>query len=105
LELAYSRDRQIHQAMADRRLIAIDYNGRRRIVEPHDFGLLKDADRLLVYQLQVEGRAAGRSETGWRLLDFDKITSLVILESHFKGSRRHDHHEHYTWDAIYARIE
>jgi hypothetical protein len=46
-------------AIAHKRLIGIEYGGRLRVAEPHDFGAMNGTSKVLVYQLLVDG--AGRS--------------------------------------------
>lgn len=105
MQLAHSRDLQIRRAIGDRCLIQVGYNGKRRIAEPHDYGRQHDSDRLLVYQLRIDGAPARSDEIGWRLFNVDKIDSLAVLPEHFKGSRRHDGQDHHAWDILYARVD
>jgi len=100
-----SVDSRIRQAIAERKLVEIRYKHQTRIVEPHDYGVQVGVDRLLVYQLRVTGASAGKDATGWRLLDVEKIESLVVLETTFKGSRGAAHQEHHAWDVLYARVK
>ena len=51
-------------AIAQRRLLGLEYNGRLRIAEPHDYGAMNGAGKLLVYQLHVDGRDASRPAAG-----------------------------------------
>jgi hypothetical protein len=100
-----SIDAQIRQAIAGTNLVEIRYKHQSRIVEPHDYGVLRGVDRLLVYQLRTTGAAAGKGAFGWRLFDVAKIESLVVLETTFKGSRGASDQEHHAWDVLYARVE
>ena len=95
---------RIRQAIAQKRLIDVRYNGRHRIAEPHDYGKLNGADRLLIYQVGSKAEP-GRKATGWRMLDVPKIESLTILEASFDGSRADARQSHHAWDVIYARVE
>jgi hypothetical protein len=45
-------------AIKHKRLLGLEYNTRLRVVEPHDFGAMNGASRLLVYQLLVDGAAS-----------------------------------------------
>ncbi len=99
-----SVDARIRQAIAGKNLVEVRYKHQSRIVEPHDYGVQRGIDRLLVYQLRVTD-AAGTKAIGWRLLDVSKIESLVVLETTFKGSRGASHQAHHAWDVLYARVE
>jgi len=92
-------------AIANKRLLGIEYNARLRVVEPHDFGAMNGTSRLFVYQLLVDGAAGGDRAQGWRLLDVGKITACKVLEQTFAGSRGDTHQEHLRWDAVFARVE
>lgn len=94
-------DRQLKLAITERHLIQFRYGGAARIAEPHDYGLLQGAPRVLVYQLRGERPGP----PGWRLLDLAKIDSLVTLPRTFKGSRGAMHRAHYRWDELYARVD
>ena len=97
-------DSRIRQAIAGKNLVEIRYKRRSRIVEPHDYGVLRGVERLLVYQLRTTGATAGKDAFGWRLFDVAKIESLVVLETPFKGSRRESGQDHHAWDVLYARV-
>ena len=92
-------------AIAHKRLIGLSYDGRLRIVEPHDFGAKGGTSKLLVYQLHVDGPARGKPALGWRLLDVAKIGVCKVLEETFAGSRGDAHERHMDWDAVFARVE
>jgi hypothetical protein len=83
----------------------VEYNGRLRIAEPHDFGAMHGTSKVLVYQLHADGAAPGASAQGWRLLDLAKIGVCKVLEQTFAGSRGDSHEQHMHWDAVFARVE
>ena len=58
-----------------------------RTAEPHDYGMQKGIERLLVYQLRAPVDRSGKSVTGWRLLDVSQIEDCVVLDEGFPGSR------------------
>jgi Fic family protein len=97
-------DEQLRYAIANRRLLQLRYNGAIRVVEPHDYGIQKGVERLLVYQLRGPVRQPKRSVTGWRLLDLSKIEECTVLDERFPGSRGDWHETHLTWDVVYARV-
>jgi hypothetical protein len=92
-------------AIAQRRLLGLEYNGRLRIVEPHDYGAMNGTSKLLVYQLHADGHDEARPAAGWRLLDLAKIGVCRVLEQTFAGSRGDAHELHMQWDAVFARVE
>jgi hypothetical protein len=99
-----SIDARIRRAIAEKRLIEIGYKGRLRVAEPHDYGCINGVDRLLIYQLRSKGDLS-RDSRGWRMMDLSKIESLTLLDTTFAGSRTQAQQSHYSWDAIYARVE
>jgi hypothetical protein len=100
---AEALDEKVRVAIAARRLLQFDYGGCRRIVEPHDYGVIKDIRRLLVYQRSKVG-SIGTQAIGWRLLDFHKIVRCVVLEDRFAGTRESPEQQPYDWDVLYARV-
>ena len=98
-------DARIRQAIAGKNLVEIRYKHQSRLVEPHDYGVQRGVERLLVYQLRATGGTAGKHAIGWRLFDVSKIESLVVLETPFQGSRRESGQDHHAWDVLYARVK
>jgi hypothetical protein len=96
-----SLDRQLKLAITKRHLIQFKYGSTIRIAEPHDYGLLQGAPRLLAYQLRDERPGP----PGWRLLDLAKMEGLVMLPRTFQGSRGAMHRNHYGWDELFARVD
>jgi hypothetical protein len=99
-----SLDTSIRFAIAHQRLIEVRYSGAVRLAEPHDYGIQKGVERLLVYQLRGPARASRQSATGWRLLDTSKIEGCAVLEERFGGSRGRSHRNHLAWDVVHARV-
>src|SRR5262249_38521567 len=91
-------------AIANKRLIGVEYQGRLRIAEPHDFGAMNGTSKVLVYQLHVDRAAAGDAH-GCSLPDLAKIGVCRVLEQTFDGSRGRSHEQHMRWDAVFARVE
>ena len=100
-----SVDARIRQAIAGKNLVEIRYKHQTRIVEPHDYGVKRGVDRLLVYQLRVTAGKTAKDAVGWRLFDVPKIESLVVLEATFRGSRGQSGQAHHAWDVLYARVK
>ena len=81
-----SVDALLRRAIGDRRLIKLRYQGRDRILEPHDYGVQNGHLRLLAYQ--VGGSSSGKLPN-WRWLDVDGIADLQILDRSFPGRSFH----------------
>lgn len=94
--------RDIRRAIADKRLVELFYESKRRIAEPHDYGIQKGGAKLLVYQ--VGGESSSRIP-GWKHLDVAKIERLVVLDEAFRGSRGAAHRHHKSWDVLFARVK
>ena len=103
-DVPQSLDARVRFAIAHKRLIEVRYHGSLRVAEPHDYGVQKGIERLLVYQLRGPVRSPNQSATGWRLLDTSKIEACVVLDGAFSGSRGQSHRNHSAWDVVYARV-
>jgi hypothetical protein len=102
-EPTQSVDERLRFAIAHKRLIKVRYHGNLRTVEPHDYGVYKGSERLLVYQLRGATRSR-QDATGWRLLDLNKIEECIVLDETFRGSRGDEHRTHMEWDILYTRV-
>jgi predicted DNA-binding transcriptional regulator YafY len=95
-------DQLIRTAIDLRRLLRLRYQGRERIVEPHDYGEHNGSIKLLIYQ--IGGSSSGRIPS-WRLLDVARITDAVMLDKAFKGGRPTPSGKHHHWDRLYMRVK
>ena len=96
-------DRDLREAIANRNLLHLTYNDKARIVEPHDYGVVKGEVKLLVFQLRsLDNRPSGFRV--WRLLDVPKITVCSVSDETFPGSRVDSRQRHHAWDILYARV-
>ena len=95
---------RLRYAIAHKHLIEISYHGSMRVAEPHDYGIHKGIERLLVFQLRDSVHAQNHGATGWRLLDISQIEECLVLEKNFPGSRGQLHQSHLLWDTVYARV-
>lgn len=102
--MSQSLDARLRFAIAHKRLIEVRYKGSPRVAEPHDYGVQKGIERLLVYQLRGPIRSPNHSATGWRLLDTSKIEACAVLADNFSGSRGQSHRNHFSWDVVHARV-
>jgi hypothetical protein len=100
-----SLDHQIRFAIENKRLIEVTYDGKRRTVEPHDYGVLKGVEKVLIYQLRpVSPPSSNRQGSRWRTFDVAKVLAAVVLEQSFPGSRGRADQKHLTWDVLYVRV-
>jgi predicted DNA-binding transcriptional regulator YafY len=94
---------ELVRAIGGKHLIEFAYKaGRARIVEPHDYGIRRDVERLLGFQIGGESRSG--ASRGWREFDVDKIRRLRVLERRFAGTRADSAQHHRTWDTLFARV-
>jgi hypothetical protein len=97
-------DARIRFAIEHKRLLRIAYLDKRRVVEPHDYGVQKGQTRLFVYQRYQTAQPKGPRTEGWRMLDVPKCDSFEVLNDTFAGSRGADHQRHNDWDVLFARV-
>ena len=94
-------DQRLRLAIAAKRLVQFIYETKRRVAEPHDYGILGGVTKILVFQVRGESRTP---LPGWRLLETSKVEELVVLEEAFPGSRGQSHRLHNEWDELFARV-
>ena len=94
---------QLRWAIENKHLIELRYHGSARVAEPHDYGVYKGIERLLIFQLR-DSDHSHHSATGWRLLNTAQIEECLVLKKHFPGSRGHVYQSHLVWDQVYARV-
>jgi hypothetical protein len=105
IKAATSIGEQVRFAIACRRLVQLTYDGRVRVLEPHDYGIHKSAPRLLAYQVRGGSAHANNGGRGWKLLTVSKIESFVVLDEMFRGGRARSNQEHLAWDELFARVD
>ena len=71
----------IIEAIRSRRLLAFDYHGARRVVEPHTFGVDR-WKREMLCAFQIEGTG-----TGWRNFIVAEASELRLDPRHFAEPR------------------
>ena len=94
-------DELLRAAIEQKRLIEVIYLDKRRVVEPHDYGVHKGLIKLLGYQ--VDGASSGRLPN-WRWMDVSLISSLRLLNRTFAGGRRTPSGKHHRWDQLLMRV-
>lgn len=97
-------DADIRFAIAHRRIVRLRYHAKTREAEPHDYGVMHDRPRLLIYQRRELDDVSAKRTEGWRLLDVAKIEDLKLTDETFPGSRAASHEDHFSWDVVYARV-
>jgi hypothetical protein len=91
------------RAIVDKHLVAFVYKaGRSRVVEPHDYGIIRGEERLLAFQ--VGGESHSSAPRGWKRFDVAGIRELRVLERRFAGTRADSGQQHHTWDTLFARV-
>jgi predicted DNA-binding transcriptional regulator YafY len=92
----------LRTAIQEKRLIELVYNEKRRIVEPHDYGIHNGSEKLLAYQ--VAGSSTGKLPN-WRWMEIDQMMDLRLLERKFRGGRPDASSRHNEWDQLFFRVE
>lgn len=95
-------DELIRTAIRQKRLVKVTYQGKPRIVEPHDYGVHHGSVKLLTYQL---AGASSRPLPNWRWMEVDGITEIDLLDRTFPGGRHNASSNHHHWDELYLRVE
>jgi hypothetical protein len=95
-------DEVLRAAIRKKRLVKLTYQGKSRIIEPHDYGVYKGAVRLLSYQ--VAGASHGPLPN-WRWMEVDGISGIGLLDRTFRGGRPKAAGKHHTWDELYLRVD
>ncbi len=93
--------RQLCAAIDGRRLVSFVYQGRRRIAEPHDYGLTGGRPTLFFYQVGGESRSG--KPFGWRQAHVPEVTAFRALERSFPGPRPASG-RHIPWERLYASV-
>ena len=105
MPVATEIDALLRKAIEEKRLVELVYKEKRRIVEPHDYGVQKGSIKLLGYQLA--GASSGPLPN-WRWFDVDSITAISLLDRKFPGGRGGSYRSsgnHHQWDELFLRVE
>jgi hypothetical protein len=95
-------DKILRRAIAARRLVAFYLDERRRVAEPHDYGVINGVPRLFFWQVGGESRSA--PPVGWRWGVLSKLSRLELLDERFAGPRPTLSGEHHRWDVLIASV-
>jgi hypothetical protein len=93
---------QLCAAIAAKRLVSFTLDGRRRVAEPHDYGIIEGVAKLFFFQRGGESRS-GRP-LGWRWGELSKLSGLQLLETRFTGPRPAPSGRHIQWDVLIATV-
>lgn len=94
-------DELLRAAITQRRLVRLVYQGKPRILEPHDYGVHKGSVKLLGYQ--VAGLSSGRLPN-WRWIEVADVSDVHVLNKTFRGSRAAPSGKHHDWDELFLRV-
>ena len=89
-------------AINNKQVIHFIYDGLDRIVEPHDYGILKGESERKLLAYQLSGATSSGPLPDWRVFFVSRIKGLEVLGTHFPGNR--PARRHYQWDILYARV-
>lgn len=95
-------DRVLRAAIRQKRLVKLIYQGKPRIIEPHDYGVQNGTVKLLSYQLA--GASRGHLPN-WRWMEVDAISEIGLLDRTFRGGRGSSAGKHHNWDDLYLRVD
>jgi hypothetical protein len=98
---ALTVDELLRAAIDQRRLVQLIYKGKRRIAEPHDYGVHNGTVKLLGYQ--IGGSSSGRLPN-WRWMEVKSISDVRLLDQTFAGGRPTPSGKHHQWDQLFARV-
>ena len=93
---------QIVKAIEETRMIRLMYHDKRRVLEPHDHGILNGSVQLLGYQTAGSN---SRLLPNWLLMKTDEISDLTVLDQIFPGGRPTSKGEHIKWDVLFIRVK
>ena len=90
-------DELIRAAIEQTRLLRLRYNGKDRIVEPHDYGVHNGVVKVLTWQ--ISGPA------NWRWFQVDQMSNVELLDQTFAGGRPAASGGHHKWDKLFLRVK
>jgi|SRR5436189_1291825 len=100
--ISKSTHEQIWTAIEGCHHVRFVYDGKKRVAEPHDYGIQNGRVRLLVYQFADESNS-GRLPA-WRLVDVDGISELKLFDTTFPGNRPAPSGQHHRWEQVFIRV-
>src|SRR5512135_1303168 len=92
----------IQSAIENMNLIEFSYEGGRRTVEPHCFGVSKAGNECLrAYQV---GGYSSSGKMGWKLYDLSKMAELEVLNQTFEEPRADYQRNDKQMQTIYCQL-
>ncbi len=95
-------DSLLRMAIQQTRLLRLRYQGKLRIVEPHDYGIHRGTVKLLAFQI---GGVSSGALPGWRWMEARLITDAELLDRTFPGGRSTPSGTHHNWDVLFLRVK
>lgn len=92
----------VMQGIRERKMVECVYEGRRRVAEPHVYGIKNGKRGILAYQT---GGSSSSGKMGWKRLYFGKISGLKITDDGFPGPRPNPSGERSKWDRVIAVVK
>lgn len=89
----------IEVAIEDRHLLEFRYDGFRRVVEPHAFGV-SNRGRYTLRAYQVAGGSESGQSEGWKLFHVGEMQAIVVSPARFEGPRP----DYRRDDRVFSRI-
>ena len=97
-------DQIICNAIHQRCLLRLTYDGGHRIVEPHAYGHNNNKGHDLLRAYQVSGSSKSYEYVGWKIFRRDEMTSILVLEQHFERPRQGYKRGDTALDRIYCEL-
>lgn len=94
-------DGMFRKATKEKRLIEIEYDEYKRVVETHIYGKKNCKEGILAYQKR------GKSSSGilgWKRMYFQKMTKVRVLRERFPGKRQTSGKQS-SWDEFYDIVD
>ena len=101
-ELDPQVDPLLWTAIERRRLLRLRYQGKERIVEPHDYGVHNGIVKLFTYQVGGDSR---RRLPNWRWIETHLASDIQLLDQTFPGGRPTKSGKHHKWDRLFIRVK
>ena len=94
-------DALLRKAITEKRLLELTYKEKRRVIEPHDYGVQNGSIKLLAYQLF----GADKGPPRWRLFEVASIQDMRLLDRRFRGGRPGASANHNRWNELFLRVQ
>ena len=96
-------NQDICSAIQTKRIIAFNYDGGLRKIEPYCHGVTKKGNEVL-RAFQISGYSSSGNPIGWKLFSVSKISNLKILDEIFQSKRRDYNPNDPAMSRIFCRI-